>query len=236
MLAFYILASSDPSKVKKPMTLSRIGGKGLRRVEINLVDLLESLPWEELCRVHDVHLTFLAENLYDLFLGEGYTPIQGSKDINLGRFVWSKYRSATAFLHHNGKVSFYLDCGNCPVETSTDSFVSLTAFLEKCWLEILNKVKTFDPTLNVGSQPKVEDWRVVQWHYGRDSALEFSGEHFNITFKMWCGVLARIYVHQQDKMQKLRLEVVQNPRKPLRQAIAEKLNLGCSGCRERSKP
>jgi hypothetical protein len=83
-LAFYILESADSSVIKKPMTLSRIGGNGLKKIEINLVDLLESLPWEELCRIHDVHLTFIAENLYEIFLNKGYVPIQGSKDIDLG--------------------------------------------------------------------------------------------------------------------------------------------------------
>ena len=212
------------------MTLSRIGDKGLRRIEINLVDLLESLQWEELCRVHDVHLTFFAKNLYKTFLDKGFTPIQGSKDIDLGKFFWSKYRSATVILHHNGKVSVILKCTNCPIESSPDNFICMASFLEKCWNEILDKAKGFDSTVNITS-PKVEDWLIVQWHYGKDSAQEFSGERFNITFKMWCGLLARIYVHEQDRIRRLRVEVLQKPGKTLRQATAEVLNLCCCRCK-----
>jgi hypothetical protein len=41
-LSFYILESADSSVIKKPMTLSRIGANGLRKIEISLVGLLES--------------------------------------------------------------------------------------------------------------------------------------------------------------------------------------------------
>jgi hypothetical protein len=237
-LAFYVLECADTRAIKMPMTLSRIGDKGLRRIEINLVDLLESLPWEELCRVHDVHFTFFAENLYKAFLGKGYVPIQFSKDIDLGKFVWTNYRSATVILHHNGRVSFILECANCPIESSTDNLVCMASFLEKCWNGILDKARGFDPELDITSMPKVEDWLIVQWHYGKDSAQEFSGEMFDITFKMWCGILARIYVHEQDRIRKLRVEVLQKPHKTLRQVSAEILNLCCCRCKYKwcSKP
>jgi hypothetical protein len=189
------------------------------------------LPQEELCRIHDVHLTFLAENLYQIFQNKGYVPIQGSKDIDLGKSFWSKYRAATFVLHHNGKVSSILECTNCPIEASPNNFVCLASFLEKCWQEILSKAKLNDPMLNISPMAKVEDWLIVQWHYGKDSAQEFSGEGFNITFKMWCGLLARIYIHEQDRMRKLRVEVVQKPGKTLRQVTAEVLNLCCCRCK-----
>ena len=230
-LAFYVLESSDISATRKPMTLSRIGGIGLRKIEINLVDLLESLPWEELCRIHDVHLTFQADNLYKIFLSKGHAPLPGSKDISLGKSIWSKYRAVTVILHNNGKVSFILECSNCPIESSPDGFVCMASFLEKCWQEVLNKAKLCDPSLEITSLSEVEDWLIVQWHYGKDSAQEFSGERFNITFKMWCGLLARIYVHEQDRIRKLRLEVVQKPGKSLRQVTAEALNLSCCRCK-----
>lgn len=230
-LAFYIIESTESSAVRKPMTLSRIGGNGLKKIEISLVDLLESLPWEELCRIHGVHLTFIAENLYKIFLNEGYVPRQGSKDIDLGKFIWSKYRAVTVILHHNSKVSFILKCTNCPIESSPDSFICLASFLEKSWQEILSKGKLYNPTVNGAALPKVEDWLIVQWHYGKDSVQEFSGEKFNITFKIWCGLLARIYVHEQDRIQKLRIEVVQKPGKSLRQVTAEILNLCCCRCK-----
>jgi hypothetical protein len=236
-LAFYILESTDISAIKKPMTVSRMVGGGLNCVQIDFGALLDSLPVEEFCKVHNVRLTFVAEGLYESFLNkEDSKPELGSKDISFGRFVWSKYRSLEVILHHNGTVSFRLDCGNCPIEASAVGFVCMAAFLGGVRNELLNAWRNICREVTQERLARVEDWKVVQWHYGRDSAQEFSGERFNITFKMWCGELARIYVHCQDKSQKLRLEIIQNPNKPLREAIAEKLNLCCGRCKWCSKP
>ncbi len=78
--------------------------------------------------------------------------------------------------------------------------------------------------------PSVDVWKVDMWHYGKDSAQEFSGEAFNITFKMWCGELARIYVHESSNSRKVRFEVTETPKKPLQEIIAKKLELCCGRC------
>ena len=107
-----------------------MGGNGLGRVKIDLLSLLDSMEAEELCRVHDVRLTFIADRLYDLLLSTGgYKSEFASKDIFFGSFEWSKYRSVKVFLHCNGTVSFVLDCGNCPIEANTCGFVSMAGFL-----------------------------------------------------------------------------------------------------------
>ncbi len=231
LFAFYKLKSVDISKIKKPMTLSRMGGNGLRRVKIDFLSLLDSMVAEELCRVHDVRLTFVAERLYGLLVSTGsYKPEVGSKDVFFGLFEWSKYRSAQVFLHANGTVSFVLESGNCPIEVSTSGFVSMAAFLGGIRNQLLNAGRLIDNTISEATIPIVDVWRVVMWHYGKDSSQEFSGDGFNITFKMWCGELARIYVHEQDNSRKVRFEIVETPKKPLQQVIADKLNLRCSRC------
>src|SRR5208283_783175 len=139
------------------------------------------------------------------FKSKLYLPDAFSKDIFFGSFHWSRYRVLSVVLHRNCSVSFYLGCSNCPVELSISEMISLSSFLGGIRKELFMKAKTFNPTLLEECLPNVEDWIVVQWHYGRDAAQEFSGEPFSITFKMWCGVFARIYVHQQDKTSKLRL-------------------------------
>ncbi len=229
--AFYKLKSADKTRIKKPMTLHRMGDKGLRRIQVDFVALLDSLSMEELCKVHDVHLDFAAEGLYNILLRNGaykLNPI--SKDIFFDSFVWSKYRSLKVTLHRNGKVSSVLDCSNLPVEASVPGFVSMAAFLGGIRNNLLTVCKTIQPELTEDRLPLVENWLVTQWHYGKDSAQEFSGESFNITFKLWCGELARIYVHHQDQTRKVRLEVIETPKKSLQQVIAEKLNLCCSKC------
>ena len=234
--AFYKLKSADKTKIKKPMTLHRMGDKGLKRIQVDFVALLDSLSTEELCKVHNVHLDFAAEGLYDILLrNEAYKFNPISKDIFFGSFVWSKYRSLKITLHRNGTVSSVLDCSNFPVEASVPGFVSMAAFLGGIRNNLHNVCKTIQPELTEDRLPLVENWLVTQWHYGKDSAQEFSGESFNITFKMWCGELARIYVHKQDQTRKVRLEVIETPKKPLQQLIAEKLNLCCGKCSESLK-
>ncbi|MGA3060152.1 MAG: hypothetical protein ABSD92_07250 [Candidatus Bathyarchaeia archaeon] len=229
--AFYKLKSVDRSKIKKSVTLSRMGGNGLRRVKIDLIPLLDSMAAEELCRVHDVRLTFLAGQLYNLLLSTGVYKLElGSKDIFFGSFEWSKYRSVQVFLHCNGKVSFVLDCGNCPIEASTTGFVSMAGFLGGIRNQLLNACRIIDGKVIEEAVPLVDVWKVVSWHYGKDSAQEFSGEGFNITFQMWCGLLARIYVHEQDHSRKVRFEIAQTPKESLQEVIAKKLNLCCGRC------
>jgi len=207
-------------------------GNNLKCVQINFGALLDSLSFEELCKVHNVRLTFVAEGLYESFLkSEVINPAPSSKDILFGNFTWSKHRSLDVILHHNGTVSFRLNCSSCPVESSALGFVCMAAFLGGVRNELLSAWKKVCQEVSEEKILRVEDWKIVQWHYGRDSAQEFSGDRFNITFKMWCGELARIYVHEQDKLQKLRMEIIQNPDKMLRDVMAEKLNLCCSRCK-----
>jgi hypothetical protein len=229
--AFHKLKTVDRTQIKKPVTIYRMGGNGLGRVKIDLLSLLDSMTAEELCRVHDVRLTFTADRLYDLLLSTGgYKPEFASKDIFFGSFEWSKYRSVQVFLHCNGTVSFVLDCGNCPIEASTCGFVSMAGFLGGIRNQLFNACRIIDEKLTVAVVPLVDVWKVVMWHYGKDSAQEFSGEGFNITFKMWCGELARIYVHEQDHSRKVRFEVTETPKKSLQEVIVNKLNLCCGRC------
>jgi hypothetical protein len=230
--AFYKLKSVDRSKIKKPITVYRIGGSGLKRLQVDFVSILESLPMEELCKVHDVHLTFKGDGFYQSLINKRIYKVNPvSKDLDFGSFPWSKYRSLQVVLHKTGCVSFVLDCTNCPIEASAVDFVKTAGFLGGIRNQLLNTCKQINPVLSETSLPAVEEWTVVQWHYGRDSTQEFSGEGFNVSFRLWCGELARIYIHEHDRIRKVRMEVIECPRKPLEKVIEEKLNLCCSRCR-----
>jgi hypothetical protein len=181
-------------------------------------------------------LSFQVKGLYTLLASTGIYEVQPvSKDLSFGSFNWSKYRSLKIVVHRTDSVSFYLSCSNCPVESSPEGFASMAAFLGGVRKELLKVVQSLNLILNEDSLPEVDDWIVKKWHFGRDSAQEFAGERFNLTFKMWCGILARIYIHHQDRTQKIRMEIIQAPNKPLRQVVAEKLNLCCSRCAGCSK-
>jgi len=236
LFTFYKLKSTNNVKMKKPVTLYRMGVSGLRRIQPNFVSVLESLDMEEVCRVHDVHLTLVADGLYDALMHTGeFQPDRDSKDIFFGKFKWSEYRVVQVYLHRNDKVSLIADCGNCPIESSAQGFVSLAGFLGGIREKLLNRWRTADPKVSELSFPWAENWLVAMWHYGRDTAQEFSGEGFNVTFKMWCGELARIYVHEQDHFRKVRFEVTETPKKPLQEVISKKLDLCCGRCSQCSK-
>jgi hypothetical protein len=57
------------------------------------------------------------------------------------------------------------------------------------------------------------EWIVAMWHFGRDSAIEYSGEKFHMTFKDANDCLIRAYVKQSEKTNNkiIRLEEQEYP-------------------------
>lgn len=225
--AFYILSSSKQKEPIKPITLTHRGDKnGVRRVRVSLGALLDSLDWEDVCRVHNVVLSFSVGKLYDLLLKDGVVkPLNRSKDIEFGSFNWSRGRELRVVLHCNGKATSYLKCSHCPIEISISSLVSLASFLGGIRHSLVQAAASINPQFNGEFVPDVSNWIVVQWHYGKDSKREISGPAFNVTFRTWCNELARIYMHYLGKSNKVRLELLQTLNKPLPEAFAEKLDL-----------
>jgi hypothetical protein len=127
-------------------------------------------------------------------------------------------------LHHNGKITSYLKCSECPIEVSLDGLVGLASFLGGIRMHLVDSAISLNPQFTEETVPRIEDWIVVQWHYGRDSKREISGPAFNVTFKTWYNELARIYMHHNGQKHRIRLEVVQEPNKPLPETFAEKLD------------
>ena len=147
-----------------------------------------------------------------------------SKDIQLPTTEWTKGRTLTIVLHHNGKVTTHLKCSKCPVEVSIKGLVSLASFLGGIRRQLIGSHILSDLQFEENKIPRVEDWLVVQWHYGRDGRYEFSGPTLNVTFKIWCANLARIYLKNVDNQLRGRLEIVENPKKTLPELFEERIN------------
>lgn len=224
--AFYMLVSSKLKVPPSKMTVHRRGGRyGVGVVRIDFGAFLDSLEWEDVCRVHDVTLVFPAGVLYRLFLAHDVGRLlEVSGDIRFGSFVWSRGRVLKVFLHRGGKVVACLRCSECPVEVSLDGLVSLSSFLGGVRFRLVDAAVSVEPTFDEKLVPDVPDWTVAQWHYGRDGAGEISGPAFNVTFKTWFGELARIYMRRHGRLLKPRLEIHERPRKPLAVAFAEKID------------
>lgn len=230
-VAFYILSTTNPSTATKPMTLKRMTGSGLRIPQIDFVSFVESLPWEELCRVHDLHLTFDASGLYQLLLtNAGSSAVKsGSCDIVLKNILSTKNRFFSIALHQTGKVSVYVRCSNYPLDVSPAGLIELTSALTTLRLTLLSSAIASNSTYQDTNIPTIDSWVVSRWHYGRDTKQEVCGLSLNVTFVTWWGALLRVYTHHQGKTARVRIETLEEPRKSLDQAIADKLGL-CDGC------
>ena len=224
--AFYVKSSSKLKAPSEPVTVTHTVGRGnVRRVRFDFGAFLDSLDWEDLCRVHNVVFSFSVDGLYNCSLQDNLGRlIEVSKDVDFGSFKWLKGRILKVVLHRNGKVTSYLKCSNCPVEVSLVGLAGLASFLGGVRIRLIDYAISVNPQFEEQMVPEVNNWIVVQWHYGRDGAQEISGPAFNVTFKTWFNELARIYMRRSGQSFKLRLEVVETPRKTLSQAFAEKIN------------
>ena len=197
----------------------------MRHVCFDFGAFLDSLDWEDLCKVHDVELGFCVNGLYKLFLNNGVgRSIRQSGDLQLGSLVWSTKRVLHVVLHRLDTVTARLKCAECPVTVSLESLTSLAAFLGGVRARLVDMAISFDPNFAEDSVLDVPDWVVLQWHYGRDGALEISGPAFNVSFRNWFGELARIYMRHERKLLKPRMEVNEKPKKSLALAFAEKID------------
>lgn len=127
-------------------------------------------------------------------------------------------------MHPGGNIVSHLKCSEYPIEISLDGLFDLSSFLGGARVRLADRARYLSQDLSDQSFPNVSDWVVVQWHYGRDGSGEVSGPSFNVTFKSWFKELCRIYMHRHGQLLKPRLEVIEQPRKTLVQAFAEKMN------------
>jgi hypothetical protein len=225
--AFYVPSFGKPKRPLAKMTLHRTVGEGggVSEIRFDLGAFLDSLEWEELCRVHDVNLGFRVDRVYELFLNNGVGRlVERSLDLEVGSFVWSVKRVLRVVLHRSGMVTARLKCAECPVAVSLDSLTSLAAFLGGVRVHLIVRAVSLDPDFNEDLVPDLSNWIVLQWHYGRDGVYEISGPAFNASFCTWFGELARIYMRHEGKLFKPRMEVHEKPRKSLALAFAEKMD------------
>ena len=221
--AFYLLASSTMNEPSKPVTVNHKVGRGnVKCLQFDFGAFLDSLDLEEVCRVHDVVLSFQSDRLYDLLIGDSaYRLLSMSMDVQLDPIPWILERQLTVRVHRNSKVTAYLKCSRCPIEVTLQSLSSLSAFLGSVRKQLTDLTKgNAYPDNEI---PDVTNWVVVQWHYGKDGIREISGPSFNVTFSTWFEELARIYMRKRGHLSKPRFEIVEKPRKTLAEAFADKI-------------
>lgn len=224
-IAFYVLASSNVNASSIPVTVTHtVDRKGVREIRFDFYAFLDSIEFEELSRVHDIAFDLTALGLYDRILQSGGFPVVAeSRDIQFASYKWSNNRLLKVNLHHNGKVSCYLKSSECPIEVSMNGLVDLASFLGSVRLRLTDALCPSHDELNDCAVPDVGSWVVVQWHYGKDGIREISGPAFNVTFKTWADTLGRIYMRKSGQLFRARLETIEEPKKSLPQAFADKM-------------
>jgi hypothetical protein len=196
-----------------------------RKLQSNYYGYLDSLDWEEICKVHDIVFNLTVLGLYEQVLKVGKYPVnEQSKDIQFTTFEWSNNRCLKVVLHHTGTVTCYLRCSECPIEVTPEGLVALSAFLGGVRTRLADSMGVPCSELDGTAVPDVSDWIVTQWHYGKDGKKEISGKSFNVTFQTWSGALVRIYLKKSGKKFKARKEIIESPRKPLPHAFLEKMS------------
>ncbi len=222
--AFYKLKSTNRNKVKKPVTLTHMGGKyNLKQLSIQDYEkYLDSLGWDDLWKVHDVVLCFKAQGVYEQVIKDAKRVVnEYSKDAQFLAIDWQNNRHLKVFLHRTGTVTCYLKCSVSPLEVTPEGLADLSAVLGKVQTRLEDALKATSQA-KANPVPDVSKWVVTQWHYGKDSKKEISGKSLNITYRTWSGALVRIYLKRHGQKFRPRKEIIEQPRKPLPRAFSEK--------------
>jgi hypothetical protein len=229
--AYYILHNSERAGHGQKVTITHMGGRNSRkRVQMSYLSYIESFGWEEIWRVHDVCLCFSVDGLYGKILAKGSSCNAQSKDIKFLDVTTNANLRLTVILHKTGMVTCYVKCSLHPIEVTPEGLVDFTAVLGKiaAILEVSAESSSFEFKQSV--VPNVSNWIVMQWHFGRDGKKEISGKSYHVTYRNWSGALIRVYLKKTGGKFRARKEVIEQPRKPLPKAFAEKMTADDSTC------
>lgn len=196
---FYAIRGSG---LRRGMTTSAMVGSSPPK---GLNDILFRLGDEVAC-VHDVRLTFVAEKLYDMLK---LIPLPNSGDKSIGFFRYDKKRTARVVVHRSNTVSVMIGCSGNPFPL--DNLTDLFFILER----VRERIQRDYTTLPV-QIPLCSDWRIVQWHYNKDSG-EISGDDLQVTFSEFNQVLYRLYSKSFADGRRVRLERIESPGRTLQE-------------------
>jgi len=174
-----------------------IGGVSLgvkpRLFKLDFFRYLETLAWEDVRRVHDVHL-WVSIGSWGFVDSEWENHVR--RKCFVRRVVVDGLRFELRVNYGVGSLSVIVKCANEPVAVGFEGLTSL--------FSVLSSVRgKYCPGV-----PSVAEWTVKEWHFGRDTKGGISGLDFDVSFKDWFGNLVRVY-SRHDK--KARIERVENP-------------------------
>jgi len=189
-----------------------------------LYNILQDLRLDKQC-IHDIHLRFKVPNIWNLF---SVNPIffmnKKSKDISIP--AWNRDKAIIkVVIHKTDVVSVIVGCSSFPISLDPDGiirfFASLVSVEERIHTILQNSILTeHDIKYSI---PDYKSWTITMWHFGRDALTEYGGERFSITIEYAQHILTRIYAKRFNYKKRIRIECQEYPKKPLEEAIHEKI-------------
>jgi hypothetical protein len=222
--AYYILHKTSQFHNGEKVTITHMGGRNSRkRVQISYLSYIESFGWEEIWRVHDVCLCFRVEGFYGKMFAKGMFCYGQSKDIKFLDVCLQGHLYLKVFLHRTGSVTCYVKCSQHPIEVTPEGLSDFTSILGKVAFLLEEAAESSSFVFKRSVVPDVSGWVVTQWHFGVDGKKEISGKSYHTTYRNWSGALVRIYLKKMGHKFRARKEVIEQPKKRLPDAFAERM-------------
>jgi hypothetical protein len=126
-------------------------------------------------------------------------------------------------VHHSDTVSVVIGCSFSPVAVDIDGIIRLSNALTLIHDRLQRLTKDCNSDLVI---PNHMNWIVTMWHFGADSSILYKGKSFHVSWKVAENALIAFYSKVwKDGKCRVRGERQEYPRKPLDEALDEKLNL-----------
>jgi hypothetical protein len=183
--------------------------------------------------LHNIRLRFEANGIWSTLLRakSDYQIQPRSKDISLPVVSITNLRICIR-VHRTDIVSIIIGCSNSPVAVDVAGVIRLSNALEylKAMLGkiIVHDNETGENTVNVVI-PNHMDWIVTMWHFGADALADYSGKQNHRRWGIAEAILITIYTKEwENAKRRIRWDCQEYPKKPLNEALQEKLSAGTS--------
>ena len=170
--------------------------------------------------IHNLHFIFKSVGLWKYIVAIDYfrKRMNSKKTISFGYFKIEKYLVINVRVQNTDTVNVTVKCSTNPIKSDPNGIMRLTEALtrvEERLTAIVNDSnnKTFNAEYNSSKIkiPNKDDWKIILWHFNRDSLTEYSGEMFHCTWKVAKNLFIRVYSKELKLKNIVRIEIQENP-------------------------
>jgi hypothetical protein len=210
--AFYTIPGN---KFNKSMTIDHVGvpdaiiSQSILKT-MPIYNWLKNQPMEKQS-LHNIRMRFECLGIWNIFY-KIYPALVNpdNQDIKLPASVYFDYLDVAATIHHSDTVSIAVSCSFRPIAVDVPDI-----------LENYSKNNGSHPIVTI---PRYTKWIVTMWHFGVDTAGEYTGKEFQVTFRDGISDLYRIYSKRmKDGKSRVRSERQEYPNQEYVDAIVRKL-------------